>query len=96
MTNAYWIGRIDVEDAEGYKDYIATARPALEEHGARFIVRGGAFEAVEGVARSRNVVIEFPSMEAARACYNSELYQKAKAIREKFSGGELIIIEGHA
>jgi uncharacterized protein (DUF1330 family) len=96
MTKGYWIARIDVEDAEGYKAYIETARPAFEEYGARFIVRAGALEAVEGVARSRNVVIEFPSIEAARVCYTSPVYQRAKAIREKFARGELIIIEGFA
>lgn len=94
MTKGYWIARIDVNDAEGYKDYITSARPAFEEYGARFIVRAGEFEAVEGVARSRNVIIEFPSIEAARACYHSPTYQTAKAIRERFAQGELIIIEG--
>lgn len=95
MTKGYWIARIDVRDPEAYKDYITTATPAYQQYGARFIVRGGAYEAIEGAARSRNVVIEFPSLEAAKACYNSPQYQKAKAIREQFSDGELIIIEGN-
>lgn len=94
MAKGYWIGRIDVHDPEGYKGYITTATPAYKEHGAVFLVRGGAFEDVEGKARSRNVVIEFPSYEAALACYNSETYQKARAIRQEFADGELLVIEG--
>jgi len=40
-------------------------------------------------------VIEFPSYEAALACYNSDTYQKARAIRQEFSQGELLIVKGH-
>lgn len=94
MPKAYWIARVDVRDPENYKDYISTARPAFEKYGARFIVRGGASEAVEGPGRARNVVIEFDSMEAAQACYRSEQYQKAKAIRQKVADGEIILVEG--
>jgi uncharacterized protein (DUF1330 family) len=95
MAKGYWIGRVDVHDAEAYKAYVETATPAYKEFGARFLVRGGAFEQAEGPSRARNVVIEFPTFEAAKACYNSETYQKAKAIRQQFSEGEIIIIEGH-
>ncbi len=95
MAKGYWIGRVDVHDVEAYKSYVETAKPALQEFGAVFLVRGGEFEAVEGPARARNVVIEFPSYEAAIACYNSETYQKARSIRQKVSEGELIVIKGY-
>lgn len=95
MAKAYWIGRVDVTDPERYKDYITTARPAMERYGARFIVRGGETKLVEGSARGRNVVIEFPSMQAALDCYASEEYQAARAIRLSVSEGEVIVIEGH-
>jgi len=95
MAKGYWIGRIDVHDPEGYKAYVETATPAYREFGAIFLVRGGAFDPVEGQSRSRNVVIEFPSYEAALACYHSETYQRAKAIRQQFSDGELLIVKGH-
>lgn len=95
MAKAYWIARVDVHDGERYKDYIAAARPAFERHGGRFVVRGGPFEAMEGAARQRNVVIEFPSFQAAKDCYNSPEYQEAKAIRRSVSDGELIIVEGY-
>ncbi|MEQ8480696.1 MAG: DUF1330 domain-containing protein [Hoeflea sp.] len=95
MPKGYWIGRVDVRDPEAYKAYVETATPAYREFGARFLVRGGDFHAAEGNSRSRNVVIEFPSFEAARACYDSETYRKARAIRQEVSEGEIIIIEGY-
>ncbi len=91
----YWIGRIDVHDPEAYTGYVAAATPAYVRHGARFLVRGGAFDAVEGPARSRNVVIEFPTYQAALDCYHSAEYTAARAIRAACSDGELIVIAGH-
>ncbi|WP_336054998.1 DUF1330 domain-containing protein [Nitratireductor sp. CH_MIT9313-5] len=95
MPKAYWIARVDVRDAERYKDYVSTAKPAFERYGARFVIRGGDYEVMEGSGRSRNVVIEFPDMEHARACYASPEYQAAKAIRREVSQADLIIIEGY-
>ena len=95
MAKAYWIAHVDVRDPERYKDYIATATPAYKEFGATFLVRGGAFMPVEGTARSRNVIIEFPSYEAAVACYESETYQRARAIRHEVSDGDIMIIKGY-
>ncbi|RJG43256.1 DUF1330 domain-containing protein [Mesorhizobium sp. DCY119] len=94
MAKGYWIARVDVRDPEGYKDYVSTAKPAFERFGANFLVRGGAHEVVEGPGRARNVVIEFPSLAAARDCYNSPEYQAAKAIRQKFADGEIVLVEG--
>ena len=71
MPKGYWIGRVDVHDLETYKNYIAANAAPLAEFGGRFLIRGGPFEAVEGQARSRNIVIEFPSYQAAKDCYNS-------------------------
>jgi uncharacterized protein (DUF1330 family) len=94
MSKGYWIARVDVHDPEGYKDYVATAKPAFERHGAKFLARGGAYTAMEGEARGRNVVIEFESADVARACYNSPEYQAAKAIRQKYATAEMVIVEG--
>jgi len=96
MPKGYWIARVDVRDAERYKDYVATAKPAFERHGARFLARGGELTTLEGVSRARNVVIEFESVETARACYNSAEYQAAKAIRQECADAEMIIVEGAA
>ena len=94
MPKAYWIVRVSVRDAERYPDYLAAARPAFEKFGARFIVRGGAFETMEGSARDRNVVVEFENRETALACYNSPEYQAARTIRRKYADADFIIVDG--
>lgn len=94
MAKGYWIARVDVHEAERYKDYISTAKPAFERYGAIFLARGGRTEAVEGPSRARNVVIEFPSLQDALDCYNSPEYQAAVKIRQEVADGEIVLIEG--
>jgi uncharacterized protein (DUF1330 family) len=94
MAKGYWIARIDVEDAETYKSYVAGATPAYQKYGAKFLVRGGRCEAVEGPSRGRNVVIEFESFDIARAGYRSPEYQAAADFRHKSSLGEILVVEG--
>ena len=94
MPKGYWIAHVDVRDAEGYKDYVAASRSAFERFGARILARGGAWEGLEGTSRARNVVIEFPSLQAAHDCYHSPEYQAAKAIRQKFAQADMVLVEG--
>jgi uncharacterized protein (DUF1330 family) len=95
MARGYWIARIDVHDPEGYKEYIALNQAPIAAHGGRFLVRGGDALTVEGTERQRNVVIEFPSYQAALDCMNSEGYQAALAVRRKYSEGEVVVVEGY-
>ena len=95
MAKGYWIARVDISDEDAYKKYVAANAEAFREYGARFIVRAGKFETVEGSSRSRNVVIEFPSYDAALACYRSPAYEKAMAFRRAASEADLVIIEGY-
>jgi uncharacterized protein (DUF1330 family) len=95
MPKAYWIARVDVSNPDGYKDYVAANAAAFSKYGARFIVRGGKYEAPEGTPRERNVVLEFKDYETAVACYNSPEYARAKALRVDHSEADLIIIEGY-
>lgn len=95
MSKGYWVAHVDVDDMETYKAYIAANAEPFAAYGARFLVRGGSREVREGAARARTVVIEFPSYEQALACYESEGYQKAKALRDPVSLGDLVIIEGY-
>ena len=94
MPKAYWIARVSVKDAERYPEYVTAARPAFEKFGARFLVRGGSYDALEGVSRERNVVIEFKDRATALACYRSPEYQAAKAIRNTVADADLIVVEG--
>lgn len=95
MARGYWIVRVDVHDAKAYKDYAAANGTAFAQFGGRFLVRGGAFEAVSGSARARNVVIEFPSYSAALACWHSDAYQAARAKQKGGAETDLIVIEGY-
>ncbi|HTB42615.1 MAG TPA: DUF1330 domain-containing protein [Acetobacteraceae bacterium] len=95
MAKGYWIVGVDVTDPEGYKEYVAANAAAFRKYGARFIVRGGRFEAPEGKPRSRNVVLEFKDYETALACYHSPEYAAAKALRDGRAEATLIIIEGY-
>jgi uncharacterized protein (DUF1330 family) len=95
MAKGYWIGRVDVHDEEGYKPYSAANPGIFRKFGGRFVVRGGAFEGVEGTSRSRNVVIEFPDYATALACYRSAEYQANIKLRQPHGVADLIIIEGY-
>lgn len=94
MPKGYWIAHVKVSDPDRYPDYVATAKPAFEAYGAKFLVRGGAHENVEGETGERHVIIEFESMEKALACYYCEQYQKAVKIRQSASTGTITIVEG--
>lgn len=95
MAKGYWIATGEVSDMETYKKYIeANARP-FAEYGARFLVRGGEGENPEGSFGSRTVVIEFESYEKAQACYHSDAYKKAIAIRKLAANMNLMIVAGY-
>ncbi len=95
MAKGYWIGHVDVADAEGYKPYVAANAIAFAKYGAKFLVRGGKSEGPEGQLRSRHVVLEFESYEQALACYHSPEYQAAIKLRAAVSTGDIVIVEGY-
>ena len=95
MPKAYWIGRVDVNNPDGYKAYVAANAEPFRKYGAKFLVRGGQFQNPEGSSRARNVVLEFKDYATALACYRSPEYQKAIALRRPHSTGDVVIIEGY-
>lgn len=95
MAKGYWIARVDVTDPEGYKAYVAANARPFKAFGARFLVRAGRFENPEGSSRARNVVIEFPSYQAALDCWNSAEYREAVKLRLSASTGDVVIVEGY-
>ena len=95
MAKGYWIVRVDIADPEQYKAYtIANGKP-LARYGAKFLVRAGRFETLEGGSRTRNAVIEFPSYQAALDCWKSAEYQETIKLRKDVSTIDLIVIEGY-
>ena len=95
MPKGYWIAHVDVSDPATYDKYRAAIQAPLTKFGARYLVRGGDIAHAEGAHRSRNVVIEFPSIEAAQACYDSAEYQSAMKFRQSAASSELLIIAGY-
>jgi len=91
----YWIGQIDVRNPDAYKAYIVADQMPFGKFGARYLVRGGRHDVMEGNSRSRIVVLEFPSFAAALACYRSPEYQAAKKLRDGVAEADFIVAEGY-
>ena len=91
---AYWIAHVEVTDEETYGKYAPLAKQAIEAHGGRFLARGGRYHQLEGNDRARNVVAEFPTLEDALACYNSETCVRARAYADVSAKRDLVIVEG--
>ncbi len=94
MKKGYWMGMVDVTDAENYPRYIAANKAAFDKYGARFLVRGGQGQVCEGPAASRLVIVEFESYERALECYHSPEYQAALKLRQAYSNAHFAIVEG--
>jgi uncharacterized protein (DUF1330 family) len=94
MPKGYWIVRVDIADPEGYKAYTTANAKPFAKYGARFLVRAGRYETVEGTSRARNAVIEFPSYQAALDCWRSAVYQEVMKLRTSISTADIVVIEG--
>ena len=92
---AYVIADLTVTNPDGYAPYRPLAAATVAQHGGRFIVRGGELESLEGGwTPGRIVIIEFPSMQAARGWYNSPEYQSALKLRLANSTGRVVMVDG--
>ena len=93
--SAYLIFDIHVTDPEGYEPYRQRAAGIIEAQGGRYLVRGGAHEPMEGEWDvDRVVVVEFDSIEQAKAAYASPEYQEIAPIRQGASEGKAILVQG--
>ena len=94
---AYLIARVHVTDWERYRRYTKATPAAIKKFGGRFIVRGGEAITLEGPPETgRVVVIEFPSLDQAKAFFHSEEYSRAKKLRQGAATGQFLAIEGYA
>jgi uncharacterized protein (DUF1330 family) len=92
---AYVVVQVEVQDPIRYEDYKSMVLPSLAPYGGRFIVRGGKVETLEGDwAPKRFVMVEFPSVEKAKAWWDSPEYKDAKALRQATSQTQMIVVEG--
>jgi uncharacterized protein (DUF1330 family) len=92
---AYWVARSRIIDPVAYKQYTDRIPAIMKQYGGKVLARGGRYRIMEGPEDfHRFVVIEFPTMEQAIACFESPEYQEASEFR-KHGGGvvENVIVE---
>jgi uncharacterized protein (DUF1330 family) len=95
MPKGYWLVQTDITDPERHAEYVKSNRPVFARYGAQILVRWGQHVTVEGVARSRQVVFEFPDYGSAVACYHDPEYEAAHQLRVGAADGDLVIVEGY-
>ena len=92
---AYVLAEIEITNPEGYKEYTAQVPATIAKYGGRFVVRGGKAHVLEGEwPERRRVLIEFPTVDAARQWWDSSEYAKPKEMRRANSKGRLLLLEG--
>jgi uncharacterized protein (DUF1330 family) len=90
MPKGHVISRVDITNPDAY----AAATKAIADYGGKPLARGGRSEALEGTARTGNVVLEFESYDAARRYFHSEQYQVAWALRQGAAEIEMVLVKG--
>jgi uncharacterized protein (DUF1330 family) len=91
----YVIAQMSVTDPEAFADYPCLAGPTVAAFGGRYVVRGGTIDNIEGDWKpGRVVIIEFDSVAQAKAWYDSQMYEEAKALRIRSTISSLMIVEG--
>ena len=94
---AYIFADIEITDPKGFEEYRQKVPAVIAAHGGKYLVRGGACEIVEGDWRPRRcVILEFPSLEKARAFIAAPDYAPLAALRQRTTNSRLVIIEGYA
>ncbi len=92
---AYIIVDIEVTDPRAYEDYKNLAPAAVAQYGGHYIARGGKTETLEGSWQpNRLVILQFPSVEQAKAWLNSPEYAPARALRQQYAKSQMVVIEG--
>jgi len=99
MRKAYLIAELTVHDMEAYERYRQQVVATLQAADARFLVRGGKRMQMEGADEAhhdnlRTVIVEFPSMEAALAWYESPAYITLIKLRQSAANGRVFFVEG--
>ena len=95
MPSAYILANVDVTDPQQYEQYKKLSTLAMQAHGAEVCARGGAVQVLEGDwTPGRMVILKFPSVEKARAFYDSPEYAAAKKARQGAAVMRMVLIEG--
>lgn len=93
--SAYAIMDVQIHDIGQYMEYMGKVAPLLEAAGARYLVRGGPFQVLEGDYEPyRLVLLEFPSREALDSFHASAEFAALKPLRDSCSATRLIAVSG--
>jgi uncharacterized protein (DUF1330 family) len=93
---AYFVVDIkEITDPQTYAEYRQGVAATLARYGGKFLVRGGAYETIEGDWQPhRFVILQFEDEEHFKHWYNSPEYSKLRELRFKASTGRAIIVQG--
>ena len=92
---AYFIVDNEVTDPAGFEEYRKQVPRTVEKYGGKFLVRGGQMQTLEGDWKPKRIVVtEFPSIEQARRCYDSEEYRALRALRLRTARGSVVLVDG--
>jgi uncharacterized protein (DUF1330 family) len=92
---AYLIANLDIQDQPTFQRYREEVVPLIHRFGGKYIIRGGEVQDLEGhLGLKRLIVLEFPSLETAKAFYDSPEYQPIKAIRLQSAHSDIVLIAG--
>ena len=92
---AYVIVNVEVTDPEGYKEYVKLAPPTIAVYGGKYLARGGRTEVLEGEwVPNRLVILQFDSVEKAKAWLDSPEYKGARSLRHRYAKSNMVVVDG--
>ena len=94
MPKGYLVARIRVQDKDAFEEFKSLSGAAIKAHNGKVLVRNPSPDTREGSEQGLAIVIEFDSLDAAKAFYESQAYTDARRVREKISDTDLILVEG--
>jgi uncharacterized protein (DUF1330 family) len=95
MPNGYVIFTTAIRDPAGFEAYVQKSLPTLMQAGGRPLIVDDNPQVLEGQWHgTRTVVLEFDSVDTARAWYNSAGYQAIVGERHKAAETNVVIVGG--
>ena len=92
---AYWVANYtEIKDVDRLKKYAVKAKEAVEKYSGRILARSANNITLDGRDMVRVALAEFPAIETAKNCYNSEEYVEARKHLENNAVRDHIIFEG--
>lgn len=94
MAKGYWVADVEVTDVARYSRYREFVTPYIASRGGKFLTRAGKVVVKEGAARTRTVIIEFPTFADALAAYEDDAYTEGRKLHAGAGELDLVVVEG--